>query len=384
MDERPTLLLPPHLDPPAPGSDGDDRDPPEVPAPPGARGRLIALLVVLALAAGGVAGSLTARLAAGDDGAPVAATGTTTLDVPALVEAVGPSVVAIQTELPGRFGSAATGAGSGIVLTADGEVLTNAHVVDGATTIRVTITGEARSRDAELVGIDRANDLALLRVDGAGGLVPAELGALDAVQVGDDVIAIGNSLALRGGPSVTWGIVSALDRSLDTASGTMTGLVQTDASISSGNSGGPLVNGRGQVIGVNTAVATSGAGQAVENIGFAIGVDRAAEVVDQLRQGGSSDAGSATRAYLGVTVADPTDGSRGALLTAVEPGSPAFRAGLEPDELIVAVDGRTVDGAAALVDAIRRVDPDTEVQLLVVDDDGTERQVDVRLGRRES
>src|SRR5690606_11924569 len=109
--------------------------------------------------------------------------------------------------------------------------------------------GEARSRDADLLGLDRENDLALLRVDDVDSLVPAELGSTEDVQVGDEVIAIGNALGLRGGPSVTRGIVSALGRSIDTRFGTITGLIQTDASISSGNSGGPLVDARGRVIG---------------------------------------------------------------------------------------------------------------------------------------
>lgn len=383
MDERNTLLSPAGVEPAPPDQ--------AVPPAPSLGARLVALVVVVALAAGGIAGVLAARLF--DAGSSISETDTTTadaaaggfVDVPSLVDAVAPSVVSIQTEAPGPFGAGRTGAGTGIVLSADGEILTNAHVVDGAATIRVTITGEARSRDAELVGLDRANDLALLRVEGATGLVPAELGSTDDLRVGDEVIAIGNALALRGGPTVTRGIVSALDRSVETANGTMTGLLQTDASISSGNSGGPLVDSRGRVIGINTAVATSGMGQAVENIGFAIDVDRAVEVVAELRDGDIATTTSAVgRAYLGVTVADPTDGSRGALITAVEAGSPAARAGLEPGDLVVAVDGRSVDGAASLVDAIRRAEPDSEVEVSVVSDEREERELSVRLGTRES
>jgi S1-C subfamily serine protease len=383
MDERPTLLLPPAIAEPSPAVPPPAEPEDRVSVP----GRLLALMVVVALVAGGVAGVAAARLAdGGTDGVAAVGVADGPLDVPGLVELVAPSVVSIQTDIAGPFGSDGTGAGTGIVLTADGEILTNAHVVAGATAIRVTISGEARSRDAELVGIDHPNDLALLRVDGVEGLTPAALASTEQVRVGDEVIAIGNSLALRGGPTVTRGIVSALDRSVDTASGTMTGLIQTDASISSGNSGGPLVDTDGRVIGINTAVAASGAGQAVENIGFAIDIDRATEVIDQLRSGGPATTGAAgdRNAYLGVTVADPTDGSRGALIDAVEPGSPAARSGLEPGDLVVAVDGRRIDGAASLVDAIRRTDPDTELRLQVVDDERTEREVAVRLGVRES
>jgi putative serine protease PepD len=138
------------------------------------------------------------------------------LDVAGVVDAVGPAVATIQTRVGGSFGGSGGGAGTGVVLSADGEVLTNAHVVDGATTIYVTLAGESQSRTATLVGADEAADLALLRIDDAAGLPTATLGSSSSLAVGDDVVAIGNALALRGGPTVTRGIVSALDRSLDT------------------------------------------------------------------------------------------------------------------------------------------------------------------------
>ena len=168
-------------------------------------------------------------------------------------------------------------------MSSDGEILTNAHVVEGASTVKVTLAGEAQSRDADVVGTDVANDLALLKLSGVSGLPAAALGESDEVRVGDDVVAIGNALALRGGPTVTRGIISALDRTLDTQDATMTGLIQTDASISSGNSGGPLVDATGKVIGINTAVAASGGGTAAENIGFAIAIDTAKPVIERLR-----------------------------------------------------------------------------------------------------
>jgi S1-C subfamily serine protease len=403
MNERPSIFLPPGVSvaPPAPPTPPPTSELPATPPPddpPAPRGsgvgpRLVALLVVLALAAGGVAGAVTASLLDDDEPAPAAQPSDTAagepilsaggaIDVPALVERVGPSVVAIQAEVAGRFGGAQRAAGSGVVLTADGEILTNAHVVEGATTIRVTVAGEARSRDAHLIGLDRDNDVALIKVDGVDSLVPARLGSTDDVRVGDEVIAIGNALGLRGGPSVTRGIVSALGRSVETRFGTITGLIQTDASISSGNSGGPLVDARGRVIGINTAVATSNLGQAVENIGFAIDIDRAMEVVERLRQEAPTTTQARPRAYLGVTVSDPTDGSRGALITAVEPDSPAEGAGLRAGDLVTAVDDRRIDDAASLVDAIRRSDPDDEVRLTIVGPDREERQVTVRLGSR--
>jgi len=150
------------------------------------------------------------------------------------------------------------------------------------------LPGVARARTAELVGIDSAADLALLRIKGASGLPAATLGASASLRVGDDVVAFGNALALEGGPTVTRGIVSALNRTLQSGSVDMQGLIQTDAAISSGNSGGPLVNAAGEVVGINTAVAVSSESTTAENIGFAIPVDRVQPALQRLRTGASS------------------------------------------------------------------------------------------------
>jgi S1-C subfamily serine protease len=209
------------------------------------------------------------------------------LDVAQVVAKVEPAVVSIRASTnQGPFSS--TAAGSGIILTSDGEVLTNAHVVQGANSVTVTLNGQSQARSARLVGIDTGNDLALLKINGASNLPTATIGNSSGVAVGDDAVAIGNALALSGGPTVTRGIISALNRSIDTQSGQMTGLIQTDASISSGNSGGPLVNAAGQVIGISTAVATSSQTTTAENIGFAIPIDKAMSVVHQLEAGGST------------------------------------------------------------------------------------------------
>ncbi len=209
------------------------------------------------------------------------------LDVAQVVAKVEPAVVSIQASTnQGPFAS--TAAGSGIILTSDGEVLTNAHVVNGASSIKVTLNGESQSRTATLVGIDTSADLALLKITGASGLPTVTIGKSSEMAVGDDVVAIGNALALQGGPTVTSGIVSALNRSIDTDSGQMTGLIQTDAAISSGNSGGPLVNAAGQVIGINSAAAASTQNTTAQNIDFAIPIDKAMTVVQQLRSGSTT------------------------------------------------------------------------------------------------
>ena len=363
---------PPPVMPPVPVPAPDtDR-----PATPWGRSGLAAMLVVALL--GGVAGSLVTRAVDGDGGSSAVRTATAgrsvvlngdRLDVAGVVAKVEPAVVSIQVSYGGLRGG--SGAGTGVILSANGEILTNAHVVEGATTVKVTLAGESQARSAEIVGTDPGADLALLTIPGAKGLATAELGKSSDVAVGDDVVAIGNALALRGGPTVTRGIVSALDRSLDAEGGnTITGLIQTDASISSGNSGGPLVNAAGQVIGINTAVASSGRGSAAENIGFAIAIDQAMPVLDRLR----GKTAAVSKGYLGVSTADPDDGSRGATVMSVASGSAAESAGIHEGDLITHVDGRAIDGAAALASAVRAHQPGDPVELQVIRD-GTERTV---------
>jgi len=296
------------------------------------------------------------------------------LDVAGVVAAVEPGVVTVHTMVQNQGGQGSS-AGTGMVLTADGEVLTNAHVVEGAQSITVTLAGESQARDATLVGADADADVALLKINGASGLKTVELGDSDSLQVGDDVVAVGNALNLRGGPTVTRGIVSALGRSLEGSS--LTGLIQTDASISSGNSGGPLVNAAGQVIGINTAVATGGNGSSAENIGFVIPINRALPVVDRLRSGTPA----ADIAFLGVTTADPTDGSRGATVVEVSPGSPAAEAGLQAGDLITSLGGVEVVGSAELRGEVRQHTPGEEIEI-GYERNGDSETAQVSLGTR--
>jgi serine protease Do len=156
-----------------------------------------------------------------------------------------------------------------MILSADGLVLTNAHVGDGATSIVVTLAAQTTGHSASVVGIDSTNDVAVIKVQGVSALTPVKLGSSASAQVGDPVIAIGNALDLQGGPTVTEGIISALNRSISDPGISLSGLIQTDAAINPGNSGGPLVNSAGEVIGMNTATTT-----AAQNIGFAISIDK--------------------------------------------------------------------------------------------------------------
>ena len=288
----------PRAEPWAPGSPPGWTPPEQTAPPPPPRRRRPWRIATALLAVALLAGSTGALVTRALD--PVATATTTvvgatsssqvagaSLDVAQIVDKVEPAVVSIEASSnQGAFSS--TSAGSGIILTSDGEVLTNAHVVDGASSIKVTLGGESRARTATLVGIDTSTDLALLKITGASNLPTVTIGKSADVAVGDDAVAIGNALALQGGPTVTKGIISAVNRSIDTDSGQMTGLIQTDASISSGNSGGPLVNADGQVIGINTAVAASSQSTTAENIGFAIPIDKAMTVVQHLRASGST------------------------------------------------------------------------------------------------
>jgi len=240
-----------------------------------------------------LAGSAGALITDAIHTSPHALTTTVTLTPPIssgfsgaqIVAAVEPAVVTIEAQTSEQTvfgGVAATSAGTGIIVTATGLVATNGHVISGATTITVTLTCQPTPRAASLVGEDTAADLALIRISGASGLPTVKLASSSGVHVGDDVLAIGNALDLTGGLTVTRGIVSALNRSVQTQTQTMTGLIQTDAAISSGNSGGPLVNASGQVIGIDTLAMTSSRGTTAENIGFAIPIDQALPVLRRL------------------------------------------------------------------------------------------------------
>ena len=216
-------------------------------------------------------------------------------NVQAVLAKVEPAVVSIDTEGVVHGGDGIVqGAGTGMILTSDGEVLTNNHVVAGASSVTVTLFGQSNHLPARVVGTDPAQDLALVQIENAHGLPTAQLGDSNHARVGDDVLAIGNALALAGGLSVTEGIVSSKNRSLTATSQitgrseNLSGLIQTDAAINSGNSGGPLVNSSGQVIGMNTAVAESTQGNApAQNIGFAIAIDTIKPLLAQLRTGGT-------------------------------------------------------------------------------------------------
>ncbi len=306
------------------------------------------------------------------------------LDVHGILAKVQPSVVSIHTSAQtsqGQFEAA----GSGIVLSKDGLVLTNAHVIGSIGDITVVLS-DGTEHPAALVGSSPDDDLAVIQVQDVDDLVPAELGSSDDLQVGDEVIAIGNALNLGGEATVTRGIVSAKDRDLDAEGVTLEGLIQTDAAINPGNSGGPLVNAAGQVVAVNTAIVAD-----AQNLGFSIAIDRARPIIDDLRTG----QGQVTpdQAFLGVSSSEINDLTadvkarfdiqvdEGAFITEVVPGSAADDAGLLPGDVIVAIDGDEVTEAAAVRAAILDKEPGDTVEITILRA-GEEQTIEAELGRR--
>jgi serine protease Do len=283
------------------------------------------------------------------------------LTTPQIVEKLRPSIVRVQTEsatldIFGRT-TPSTGVGTGVIINADGHIVTNNHVVTtgGGNTPadRITVTlSDQRTFAATIVGRDQPTDLAVLKID-ASGLTPAAYGNADEQQVGEDVVAIGFALDLKGGPTVTRGVLSAKGRTINEQPYTINDAIQTDAGINPGNSGGPLVNARGEVIGINTAIISS-----AQNIGFSISVAVVQPTVDQLVGTGKVD-----RAYLGVGTVDVTESiaknfglpvTKGIAVTIVGHGTPAEAAGLSENDVIVKVDGQEVDNSGALLAVLAR------------------------------
>jgi putative serine protease PepD len=359
------------------------------------------LVAVLALMVGSGTGGAAIALALDDDGSPGSAT--TSLDVPVASSSSGesapsealarvaqevlPSVVSITIEEGNG-----TAQGSGVIISEDGRILTNNHVVESAANggggLTVTFSN-GDTADASVEGRDPATDLAVIQAQDVSGLQPATFGSSADLHVGDTVLAIGSPLGLNG--SVTSGIVSAVNRSI-TLGGESQGspfenqsapqttasinAIQTDAAINPGNSGGALINADGQVIGINTAIA-SASGGAVSGqsgnigVGFAIPIDDARDVASQLVRNGEVE-----HAYLGVEIADADTG--GALVGGVEPSSPADEAGLRQGDVVTRVDDTDITNSASLTASIRSHEPGDRVTITYTRN-GDERTADVRL-----
>jgi serine protease Do len=263
------------------------------------------------------------------------------------------------------------GAGSGFIIDPDGTIVTNNHVIGNADQIFVDLA-DGREFRARVIGADELTDIAVIKVSAPGPLPYVTWGDSRSVEVGDWVVAAGNPFGLGG--TITAGIVSARGR--DIGAGPFDDFIQIDAPINPGNSGGPVFNEQGQVIGVDTAIA-SPTGASV-GIGFAIPSEIARNIVSQLRAHGRIE-----RGWLGVSLADPMPGSRGVVIAAVDRRGPAMRAGLRPGDEIVGVDGHRVDSARGVIRAIAQATPGSEVRL-TLRRGGREETVGVIVGRRPS
>ena len=303
----------------------------------------------------------------------------TTGSIAAAVERVLPSVVSVRTT---TFGGG-KGEASGVILQRDGVILTNNHVVEGSTSISIAFNDETHDPlPGTVIGTAPERDLAVIRV-AATDLVPVELARSSALRLGDAVIAIGFPLGL-GGPTVTSGIVSGLDRTIEGRNGDLTGLLQTDAAINPGNSGGPLVDRSGRLVGINTAGVRLAE---AENIGFAIAIDEALPVIARI-----GEAPPSSEAWLGISFSSVDSESaavqlgldssvRGAAVTAVYPGGPGAGADLAVGDVIVVADDVPIRSARALQRLIATRKVGDELDLELIDSRGP-RLVTLKLARR--
>jgi putative serine protease PepD len=350
----------------------------------------LAIAMVSAAIGGGVAtlaqpdgNSITSAFSDAASGEPAALPAGSVEQVAAKVV---PSVVKLETDM-GRQSEE----GSGIVLSSDGLILTNNHVVSAAkegspnaASVQTKVTFfDGSTSSFSVVGTDPSSDIAVVRAEGASGLTPIALGSSSNLRVGQDVVAIGSPLGLEG--TVTTGIVSALNRPVAAGGdarnqNTVLDAIQTDAAINPGNSGGALVNMSGELVGVNSAIATLGGDSAQAQsgsigLGFAIPVDQAKRIADELIQGGT-----ASHASLGVQVGNDATVD-GAKIVEVTADGAAAAAGLPSGVIVTKVDDRPIGSADALVAAVRSKAPGTKVTLTFLDPSGQPRSVDVTLGK---
>ncbi len=278
-----------------------------------------------------------------------------TIDIPAIAKAIGPTVVGVNNKVNSRGGTdaledALQGTGSGVIISTDGYIVTNDHVVSGADSITVTMPG-GEEVPAKLVGTDAQTDLALLKIEKTG-LTAAPLGDSDALQVGETVVAIGNPLGNELAGTVTSGIISAKNREVTSDTGYTFHLLQTDAAINPGNSGGALVNGKGELIGINNMKEVSaGFNISAEGIGFAIPINDAKPIIEQLRASGSIPRpmlGVGIRSIITAAEAQMYNIPEGVLLADVTENGPAAKAGIRAQDILTELDGKKATSMAAL------------------------------------
>jgi S1-C subfamily serine protease len=390
---------------PLPGADEAYRWPtmpstPSQPEPPRRRRALAAVVAALVLVSAGIgigwglgrggdtSGNAGAPLTAAPQVSPSTGQAAGGLDSQAIADKVDPAIVDINTTLDADpFDSTPAlgrGAGTGMIVTSSGEVLTNNHVVEGASRIDVTIAGRSGTYVADFIGADTAKDIALLQIEGVSGLPTVTLADSSNLSVGQGVVAIGNALGRGGDPAVTEGSVTDVGQSITVSDGhggteQLNDVIQTDAQIQPGDSGGALVNSAGQVVGVITAGSRDFRDQSETGFGFAIQSNNALDVVNEIRaghEGGSIVIGPA--GYVGVgakdldqATANRLNVSSGVLVSGVTAGTPAARAGITEGSVITAINGEHIASVDELGPAIHRHAPGEQISVTWVDQGGT-------------
>ena len=300
---------------------------------------------------------------------------------------VDPAVVDINTTIGYQQAEAA---GTGMVLTSGGEVLTNNHVIEGATSIRVTDVGNGRTYQARVVGYDRSHDVAVIQLSGASGLQTVRTGNSDNAHTGQAVVAVGNAGGTGGTPSFAGGAITATNQSItasdaaDGAAEQLTGLLETNAGVVSGDSGGPLVNQAGRVVGMDTAASSGFRFQNAGTQAFAIPINEALSIARQIESGqGSGTVHVGRTAFLGVEVSDASAsgfGTSGAEIAGVVPNGPADGAGLTEGDTITSVNGQSISSAQDLTQQILTLHPGDSAAIGYVDQSGQQHTVNITLG----
>lgn len=370
-----------------------------MPEPPRRRrGRHVLGLTATAMVAAAVGAGAAAGLShASHSGAGATAISKEVLSTAQIASRVDPGLVDVTSTLGYQQ---ATAKGTGIVLTSNGEILTNNHVISGATSVSVTDIANGKTYQATVVGYDESHDIAILQLSGASGLTTATTGDSATVSAGDKVVALGNAGGLDGTPSVAAGSVTALNQSItasDASSGSseqLSGLIETNANIQPGDSGGPLVNEHGQIIGINTAASTNyqfggfggngfggngfgpsgspGSSQASPTQGYTIPINTALSIARQIEGGqGTTSVHIGATAFLGLEIAGASyQGSSGVILAGAKSGTPAAAAGLSAGDMVTALNGKPVSSGTDVQNALISLHPGDTVSITWTDTSG--------------
>jgi S1-C subfamily serine protease len=383
-----------------------------VPEPPRRhRSRTMLGLTATAVVAAGVGAGAAIGLSHGSSSGSASSTSKEVLSTAQIASKVDPGLVDVKATLGYQD---AESLGTGIVLTANGEILTNNHVINGATSVSVTDIGNGKTYKATVVGYNESHDIAVLQLSGASGLATATIGDSSTVAVGDGVVGLGNAGGVGGTPSVAAGSVTALNQSItasDESSGSseqLSGLIETNADIQSGDSGGPLVNASGEIVGIDTAASTnyqfggsgnggygggyggygsqgstgsssSGSGSTTE--GFAIPINTALSIAKEIEAGqASSTVHIGATAFLGVGISSTQpSGEQGVLITGAESGTPAAEAGLAANDVITSVAGKSVTSGTDIQDILIGYHPGDKVSIAWTDSTGQSHTATITL-----